>query len=166
MSAISPRQWRPWRRRLHQVGYSSGDISVSTGDNDLGEATSLVVSVNLVDDPAAGDGFDYHRAAIGHGAWQVSDASASMANYRAGREGLEGSTDIHSAAYGRNGGFYATNGSGGRGGNAQVVQGMERDNDPIATRPMSRPITWLETSGSTRPTISTEPSRETPSAST
>ncbi len=112
-----------------KVGYSSGDISVSTGNNDLGQATSLVVSVNLVDDPTAGGGYDYHRALIGHGAWQVSDAQAAMASYRAGREGIEESTEVHGGASGGAGGYYAVNASGGRGGNAFVVQGEARDND-------------------------------------
>jgi filamentous hemagglutinin family protein len=113
-----------------QTGYIAGDISVSTGNNDMGEPTSLVVSVNLLDDPVAGGGFDHHRAQIGHGGIQISDAVSEQALRRAGREGIDGDADIHAAANGGNANFYAINASGGRGGNAALVQGVARDNDP------------------------------------
>ncbi len=112
-----------------QVGYSSGDISITTGDNDLGEATSLVVSVNLLDDPVAGGDDDQHTAAIGHGAYQFSDAAAQVEMYRTGRVGSDGDV-LQDPADGGSAGNFAINASGGRGGDAYVVQGELRDNNP------------------------------------
>lgn len=109
------------------VGTTTGNISVSTGDNDKGEATSLVVSVNLIDDVVSQDGYDYHIASIGHSAWQVSDTSADYADFRSGREGIDGATDTHGSADGGDAARYATNGHGGRGGNASTVQGYNND---------------------------------------
>jgi hypothetical protein len=114
-----------------QVGYSAGDISISTGNNDMSEADSLVVMTNVADGTPSGSN-DILRANIGHAAFQISDASGSYIAYRAGREGLDGSTDVHVSADGGDGGYYAVNGNGGRGGNAFVRQGAERDVDPSA----------------------------------
>lgn len=110
-----------------QTGFSSGDISVATGDPDDGSADSLILSVNLIDDVVSVGGNDYHKATIGHSAWQISDTSAEYAPYRAGREGLEVETDTHVSADGGDANFYAVNGHGGRGGNAEVLQGVNRD---------------------------------------
>lgn len=110
-----------------QTGFASGDISVATGDPDDGSADSLILSVNLIDDVVSVGGDDYHKATIGHSAWQISDTSALYAPYRAGREGLEVETDTHVSADGGDANFYAVNGHGGRGGNAEVLQGVNRD---------------------------------------
>lgn len=112
-----------------QAGYSIGDISVSTGNNDNGEAESLVVHANL-DDYTPGGGDDYHRANIGHSAVQWSDAGGLFIPKRAGREGLSGAFDAHVAADGGNAENFAVNASGGRGGVGFVRQGQLRDVDP------------------------------------
>jgi len=109
-----------------QTGYSIGDISVATGDNDLGEATSLVIATNIADGvPSISD--DILRAQIGHGAFQSSDSGGVYVPYRAGREGLTGDTDVHVPADGADAGNFPVNGNGGRGGNASGIQGQIRD---------------------------------------
>ena len=57
-----------------QVGHTIGNISVSTGNNDLGEADSLVISTNVADAPPANLPNDTLRANIGHAAFQFSDS--------------------------------------------------------------------------------------------
>jgi len=112
------------------AGYSVGDITVSTGDDDTNAGTSLVVSSTVFDgvfDTGGED--DFSRAAIGHSAYQVSDTSATFADHRSGREGLSGAFDAHVSADGGDASQIAINASGGRGGNAAVLQGALRDTD-------------------------------------
>ncbi len=111
----------------NQSGFTVGDITVQTGEDGSGAADSLVVSVNNEDDITNGDGNDTHRALIGHSASQISDSSAATAAQRAGRESFEKASSVNVSADGGDGGQYAVNGNGGRGGNAQVVQGATRD---------------------------------------
>ena len=110
-----------------QAGFTVGDISVHTGEDGSGAEDSLIISVNNVDDTSGGGGNDTHRALIGHSAWQVSDSAASYAELRAGRESFEQASSVNVSADGGNGGAYALNGNGGRGGYSQVIQGVERD---------------------------------------
>ena len=109
------------------AGYSIGNITVSTGDDDLGEGTSLVVPSTVLDAVSATGGpNDFSRAAIGHSAFQVSDTSADFSDNRSGREGLSRDFTAHTSADGGDAGLFAINGSGGRGGNATLIQGALR----------------------------------------
>jgi len=117
-----------------QVGYSIGDVSVSTGSSEVAASPdSLIVATNVVDSPPGGGDGDNLRATIGHSAFQVSDSGLFYEGFRAGREGLigEDGNDIArtAAANGGDAGYFAVNGNGGRGGNADVRQGAIRDLD-------------------------------------
>ncbi len=120
------------------VGYTIGDISVGTGDPDDVEDRLIVRSIISDEAISSGRERDISIARIGHGAFQFSDAGGSYARRVAGRvevdritssgEGVQG----HDRPFGGGGGNYAINGSGGRGGDATVIQGVTRDVDGSA----------------------------------
>ncbi|MCT4656492.1 MAG: hypothetical protein N4A65_11840 [Cohaesibacter sp.] len=119
-----------------QVGYILGDVAVDTGDPTSGEDSLLVKSHVQDDIVATGGKYDISVARIGHGGYQFSDTDGTYSDYASGRVEtgrLNGQSvnegQGHDAADGGNAGEFAMNASGGRGGDATLIQGVARDLD-------------------------------------
>ena len=116
------------------VGQTIGDIEIDTGsDNDAaGNVDSLIVRSTQTDlIVATGGPRDVGIARVGHGSFQFSDTAGSYSDRNAGRvetQRLVGNDEIaiqgHETADGGNANYFAINASGGRGGDATAIQGI------------------------------------------